>query len=86
MSHPTATPTVKDFPYQLFVYSEHGKLGKGRYIEPAGHKDLTEMQRKVRSAMRKFDGNMALAAESLGVTYQNIQGHVSLIESKGWVC
>ena len=75
MSIPKSTPTVQEIPFQMFVY--------GRYVEREGHKDLTEMQKNVRYAMRKY-GNQALAAKSLGVSPQCVQGHVSLIESKGW--
>ena len=75
MSIPKSTPTIKEYPFQMFVYK--------RYIEMDGHKNLTEMQKNVRYAMRKY-GNQAQAAAALGVTPQCIQGHVSLIESKGW--
>ena len=75
MSIPKSTPTVQEYPFQMFVY--------GRYIEMDGSKALTEMQKNVRYAMRKY-GNQALAAKSLGVSPQCVQGHVSLIESKGW--
>ncbi len=69
---------IADMPWQILCY--------GRYREREGHKDLTEMQKRVRQAMRVNKGNQAAAAESLGVRRQCIQGHVSLIESKGWSC
>ena len=78
MSHPVPSPTIKEQPFQIFVY--------GRYVERDGNKPLTPMQSRVRSAVRRYDGNMGKAAEHLGVGRQCIQGHVSLIESKGWDC
>jgi len=75
MSIPVSTPTIKEFPFQIFVY--------GKFTEREGHRDLTEMQKNVRFAMRKW-GNQADAARALGISTQCIQGHVSLIISKGW--
>ena len=67
---------ISEYAFQLFVYH--------RYIEPIGHKDLTEMQKRVRQVVRKWDGDITAAAKDIGVSTQNIQGHISLIESKGW--
>ena len=75
MSNPISTPTVQEYPFQMFVY--------GRFLELDGHKGLTEMQKRVRAAVRKYP-TQAEAAKSLGVSPQCIQGHVSLIISKGW--
>ena len=83
MSIPKSTPTVQEIPFQMFVYAPAGRLGCGTYKEREGNKDLTEMQKNVRYAMRKY-GNQAQAAKALGVSLQCVQGHVSLIESKGW--
>ncbi len=69
---------IADWPFQILCY--------GRYREHEGHKNLTEMQKRVRQAMRVNNGNQAQAAKSIGVSPQCIQGHVSLIESKGWSC
>lgn len=76
-SKPAKSIVIDDWCYQMLCFS--------RYVERAGHKDLTDIQRRVRTAMRKFDGDQAKAAEYLGVTRQKIQGHVSLIHSKGWL-
>jgi len=76
MAIPVPMPTIDDFHFQIFCFNQ--------YREREGHKDLTDMQKRVRTVMRRFDGDMVKAAKYMGVTPQNIQGHVSLIKSKGW--
>jgi len=70
------TIVIDDWCYQTLCF--------GRYKERDGHKGLTEIQRRVRSVMKKLNGDATAAAESIGVSRQVIQGHVAHIKAKGW--
>ncbi len=75
MPSPRKDP-ISDREWQLFVHH--------CYNPPGSYRDLTTIQKRVRYVVQKWNGNLTAAAKDIGVTRQNIEGHISLIESKGW--
>ena len=76
MSIPVATPTIQEYPFQIFVY--------GKFTERDGPKNLSEMQKRVRHTVNACDGDKTLAAKRLGITRQTLNGHIAHIQAKGW--
>ncbi len=67
---------IADWPFQILCY--------GRYRERDGHKNLSEMQKRVRHTMSACDGDRTKVAEKLGIKRQTLLGHIAHIQAKGW--